>query len=459
MTNSRHRWKFFRAGGFDQVQLDTGADLLALRQLDQKLWVALSCPAQDIEFDHRTLEMIDKDGDGQVRASEVITAIEWAGNLLKNSDLLLEKSDQLKLSDIQDEHEEGKNILASAQYILKSLGKSQTAEISLTDMADIEKFLAGLVFNGDGIICATQITDAGLRAVIEEIIRCTGSVVDMSGDTGINQSLTDQFFADIAAYAAWYNQSETDAAILPLGNNTQAAANALQAVKEKITDYFTRCQMAEYDARASLPLSRSTEDYQRIATQNLSAASAELAGFPLAGIAAGKSLPLTSGINPAWQEKINSLRKQVIQPLLGDQENINAQQWTNLCEKLKPFETWQAACSGLSVAGLGITRIREILAGTTRAAITSLIQQDFAVENEIKAIRSVEQLLRYKRDLYKLACNFVSFRDFYSGKQKAIFQMGTLYLDGRSCELCIKVDDINSHAGYANSSGVCLAYC
>ena len=29
--------------GFDQVRLDTGADLMALDELDQKLWVALVC--------------------------------------------------------------------------------------------------------------------------------------------------------------------------------------------------------------------------------------------------------------------------------------------------------------------------------------------------------------------------------------------------------------------------------
>lgn len=28
-----HRWRFFRAGGFDQVQLETPADLAALRGL------------------------------------------------------------------------------------------------------------------------------------------------------------------------------------------------------------------------------------------------------------------------------------------------------------------------------------------------------------------------------------------------------------------------------------------
>ena len=47
-------WRFFRAGGFDQVRLDTAAELLAIDQLDQKLWVALSCPVKGIEFDART---------------------------------------------------------------------------------------------------------------------------------------------------------------------------------------------------------------------------------------------------------------------------------------------------------------------------------------------------------------------------------------------------------------------
>ena len=29
-------WRFFRAGGFDQVKIETASDLLELRQLDQK---------------------------------------------------------------------------------------------------------------------------------------------------------------------------------------------------------------------------------------------------------------------------------------------------------------------------------------------------------------------------------------------------------------------------------------
>lgn len=68
MTTPTHRWRFFRAGGFDQVRLDTGADLLNLDQLDQKLWVALSCPVNGLEFDQRTLNLLDADKDGHIRA-------------------------------------------------------------------------------------------------------------------------------------------------------------------------------------------------------------------------------------------------------------------------------------------------------------------------------------------------------------------------------------------------------
>ncbi|MCC7544479.1 MAG: hypothetical protein IT506_03210, partial [Aquabacterium sp.] len=54
MSSSKHTWRFFRAGGFDHVRLDRGADLLNLAQLDQKLWVALSCPTQGLELDAQT---------------------------------------------------------------------------------------------------------------------------------------------------------------------------------------------------------------------------------------------------------------------------------------------------------------------------------------------------------------------------------------------------------------------
>lgn len=454
-----HTWNFFRAGGLDQVQLDTGSDLLALKELDQKLWVALSCPTRGVEFDSKTMDMIDSDGDAHVRANEVLAAIAWAGGLLKNADLLVKGSDRLALSDINDSTDESKHVLASVRHILKSLGKADASEISLADMADIDKIVLALEFNGDGVISAKQIADADLRCTVEDMIKCGGSVADLSGEIGVNQAISDQFFGELAGYATWYAKGTGDKAILFLGDYTAAASAAFNAVRDKIEDYFTRCHLAAYDARAAEPLSRSVDDYQELAGQTLSTQSQDVANFPLATIVANKPLPLLAGINPTWQAKVVALHEKIVVPLLGKKDSLNATEWNGVCEKFSAFAAWQGDKPANNVEQLGSARISGILASKHQEEINGLISQDKAVEEEVKAIRSVEKLLRYNRDLFNLVNNFVSFRNFYTGKAKAIFQVGTLFLDGRSCELCVKINDVAKHASFANASGVCLVYC
>ena len=86
---SPHVWKFFRIGGLDQVAINSGADLLALKDLDQKLWVALSCPVKGLELDEKTLALIDTDKDGRIRAPELLAAIDWASMHLNDLGVLL----------------------------------------------------------------------------------------------------------------------------------------------------------------------------------------------------------------------------------------------------------------------------------------------------------------------------------------------------------------------------------
>ena len=64
-------------------QLASGADILHLEELDQKLWVALSCPVKGLFYDERTLDMLDSDRDGRVRVPEILGACKWLGLVLK----------------------------------------------------------------------------------------------------------------------------------------------------------------------------------------------------------------------------------------------------------------------------------------------------------------------------------------------------------------------------------------
>src|SRR3954464_8491989 len=79
-----HQFRFYRMGGLDQVSLETGEDLAHLRELDQKLWVALSCPVKGLELSERTLELLDLDKDGRVRVSEILEALRWCGERLED---------------------------------------------------------------------------------------------------------------------------------------------------------------------------------------------------------------------------------------------------------------------------------------------------------------------------------------------------------------------------------------
>ena len=457
--NSHHPWKFFPAGGVNQVRLDTGADLANLDQLDQKLWVALACPTTGLEFDSKTLALIDTDKDGRIRAPEIIAASKWATNCLKNPDDLLKGSPSLPLSAINDGTPEGKQLLSSARQILTNLGKKDADAITIEDTTDTTKIFVQTRFNGDGIIPPEAGEDSAMQATITEIISCVGAEPDRSGKPGLSADKAKTFFTEAQFFSDWWKLAETDSTILPLDGSTEPAATAYKAVKSKIEDYFTRCRLAAFDPRAVAALNREEKEYLTFAAKDLTLSSAEIASFPLAQVAAGKALPLQEGVNPAWADAMAKFETAIVRPILNGKNAITESDWTTIRAKFTAYEAWSAAKKGAVVEKLGIKRVREILTGKAQEEITALIAKDKALEPEANAIAAVDRLVRYHRDLYKLLNNFVSFRDFYRRKDKAIFQAGTLYLDQRSCELCLPVEDPARHALMAGLAGTYLAYC
>ncbi len=456
---NKHQWKFFTAGGFHQVKLTTGADLLNLEQLDQKLWVALACPTTNLEFCVKTAALIDTDKDGRIRVPELLAAIKWAGSMLKNPDDLIKGGDSVPFTAINDATPEGKQLLASAKQICTNLGLKEATAISVADASDANKIFINTTLNGDGVIIPDSAKDEATKAVVIDIASCMGTLPDRSGKAGIDQAKVDAFFADCAAWDDWNKKAEADQAnILPLGDATATAAAAVRAIKTKVDDYFGRCRLAAFDSRAVALLNRKEEEYLAVAAKDLSISATEIADFPLAQVGAGKPLPLKGAVNPAHAAALAALQANAVKPLLGDKPELTEADWAALLAKLGPYECWSAGKAGATVEKLGIKRVREILASKAKDNVNALIAADKALEPEATAIANVERLTRYVRDLYTLCTNFVNFRDFYDGGEPAIFQAGTLYLDQRSCTLTLPVEDAGRHAAMAALAGSYLAY-
>ncbi|MCK6481801.1 MAG: hypothetical protein L6R43_17150 [Planctomycetes bacterium] len=455
-----HRWRFARLGGFDQVRLETAEDFARLDQLDQKLWAALACPAKGLEIDERTLALVDADGDGRIRAPEVLAALKWAGARLKDLACLREGSDVLPLDRIAADREEGKAILASARQVLKGHGKADAPAISLADVLDTAKSFAATSLNGDGIIIAESAADDATRRVLSEIVDCLGPVADRSGKPGADQAKVEAFFAEAAALVAWEEKGAADPALSPLGAGTGAAVDAWRAVRAKVDDWFGRCRLAAFDPRALAALNRREEEYLAVAAADLSVSADEVAGFPLAKVGPGGTLSLVEGLNPAWAARVAAFRAAAAEPLLGPgTASLSAEQWTSISARLAPHDAWRSSKPAAAVEKLGTARLREILASGARETLLRLVAEDRALEGEFRAIGEVERLLRYHRDLARLLRNFVNFSDFYGREKPATFQAGVLFLDGRSCELCVRVADAGKHAALAGMAKAYLAYC
>ena len=145
------------------------------------------------------------------------------------------------------------------------------------------------------------------------------------------------------------------------------------------------------------------------------------------------------------------------------------------------------ATARLEALGLATQPADAVVPGMTEEKWTEMGKQIADYESNKSAIEAanaaaltaaqtvykpLEKLLLLSRDFCTLLRNFVSFQDFYSKRGKAllgrgadndapwaIFQAGTLVIDQRACNLCLRVEDMAKHNTQAPESGMFLIYC
>lgn len=446
-----HRWHFYKAGGVDQVSIGTGADFLALRTLDRKLWVALAMPTRDVDIDPATLDLLDTDKDGRIRIPDVLAAVDFIEASHADPDIILRGGDVLPLSAIKDP-----KIAGAARRILGDAVASN--EIALSHVTAATEALASTKLNGDGVVTAESTDDPELRAAIEESIACVGSVTDRSGKPGIDQAKLDAFFAAIDETATWAAAGATDTAVMALGAATPAAADSLGAVRDKVHDFFVRCRMAAFEPRTAASLTGSEAALAELAGASLAPSAEPLARLPLARVGAKHSLALNGELNPAWSDRVSKFADTTVKPILGARGSISESEFATVVDKLKPFDAWRALRPANPVSSLAVDRVRALASGTVRGGLADLIAADLALADDYDQMHAVEKLLRLQRDFARLLRNFVNFSDFYSRKD-GVFQTGTLYLDRRAVRLCVPVTDAAKHGALAGMSGAYLVYC
>lgn len=456
-----HDWKFFQHGGLIQVSISTIEDVLNLDKLDPKFWTALSCPVSGLEFSEETLSLLDSDKNGRVRVPEILNIVNYIKKYFKNPEIIMKEGDSIPLDCLGDQPFDcNHSPIDSAKSVLEILGKKDKIEICYEDVSNSDKLFTPNVFNGDCILPAECAKEEKISALIKDIIQCTGGSDDISGVKGISRTQKDEFFKLAKELKNWREAAVLDdPKIFFLKDATDSAAIAFNKVKDKINDFYLRCSLINYDENVKQILKTQT-DKLYLNEQGELCSIEQLLSLPIAHCDAGKALPLDSTINPAWMEDIQNFKKNVISPLFGKEiSSLSESNWRKIESLFEPYLTWSKNMPKNSISDLGLDRINEIVNSDLEKLLDEYLEKEEKYPPIALASVELKKMLLIRRDFVKLLKNFVSFEDFYSSSKKAIFQTGTLYIDGRSCDLCFKVLDINKHGAMSALSQCFLVYC
>ena len=456
---SEYEWKFSTIGGKSRVNISNGEDIRHLGELDQKLWTVLSSPVVGLEFDEKTLKMLDSNSDGRIHVSEVVETADWLTSIINDPDLLLRKEDFIPFSAFNTKNPDGARLLASARQILSNLGIEKES-ISIAETDDSVAIFAKTALNGDGIITEQTTDDETLKKTIAQCIATLGAKTDRSGLPGIDSDLIEAFYSALASYAAWIKSAEDDReTVFPYGDGTAEAYATVGSIKAKVADYFMRCKLAAFSKESASALDVSVSQIEAISDKDLSECYDLISQYPLAAISANGYLPIDERVNPVWQSTFSKLKNLVFDKDFNGAKEINEEQWNSVIARFGAYEAWLGTKAGTEVEALGLDEVKAILKADRKADLLKLVDDDKALESESRSIDEVNKLVHLYRDFYTFLCNFVTFKDFYNPEEKAIFQAGRLYIDERCCELCIKVPDMGPHNATAGLSGMFILYC
>jgi hypothetical protein len=247
---------------------------------------------------------------------------------------------------------------------------------------------------------------------------------------------------------------------MPLGADTSAAYEDFRLLRDKIDQYFALCQVARLAPLVAERVEPGTLKPECFEFANAEAIETFLAEAPLATTENSDVLRFDAPINPYYADALNRLRRDVLPRLIAfDSDALSLAQWSAAKQCFASHEAWVSAAPRVGVAELAIERLRTyrdepFFLETLRELMQESHRRAFVVDN----LRLVEKLILYQAYLMPFVNSFVSFPDLYDPQGRALFEMGTLVMDGRHFTLSVRVPDRASHAKLSARSNIFVLY-
>jgi len=454
---------FKRYGRSYHLRIDSAEQLAQAVELDPAHWVATAAPTDTINCDLTLIDLLDVDRSGRLTCDEVAAGIRWLLAALADTSGVDAHSTTLELAAVNTDTDDGRRIHEAATKMLARSGEPDRSAINLDEVRKIKAQVEATPVSEAGVVLPEAADDPDIRRFLADIVAATGGAPHPSGIDGVAAEQLDEFIAAGRDYLAWYRQGQvgdrqtTD--ICPLGDATAAAYAALEAVRPRVDLFFAQCEAAALDERLVQRMGWTEAELKDLDLDNAEAIERVLREAPLAPASGERILRFGDQVNPYDAERIERFRRLAVEPAVGiDLEAMTAAQWQQVKSFFEDHRAWAATIRGEQVAGLGVGRLQEYQDERFARAVNELIAASAETTFVLENIRLTEKLILCQSRMIDLANNFVSFPHLYDPGRRAMFETGTLIMDGRRFTLAVEAADPKAHAAVAGTGSMFLLY-
>jgi len=270
----------------------------------------------------------------------------------------------------------------------------------------------------------------------------------------------ERFLLEAQTYVDWWAASQSSKgkpAVLPLGEETAAAWRLYRDLRPKIDQYFALTDAVQIDPSLGAELWPWPTDRETLDFSSAEAVQANLRDAPLALPDAQGTVDPDGRLNPFYAVQFRRLL-QVVPDSRGEFPGFDRSDWEQIQLLFAPYEAWLAAKPETPMADLGSSILKRYIEEGSREEVQALIARGRDTTLVLDSVRLLERLILFQAWLLPFVNSFVSFPDLYDPQRRALFEMGTLVIDGRHLDLSVRVLDRERHAKISDSSNMFVLY-
>lgn len=456
----RFRW----VGRSFHLRIASAVDLRGVLRLDEAHWVATTAPIDSVLCDEVFLRSFDVENVGRIRCRQVRAAIQWLLDTLADHAGVDARSDRLSVSAVNADAPDGERIRQSLGKMLDRLQRGPQGEVSLAEIRIFKREAEARPVSEEGVVLPDAADEADLRDYLAQVVAVTGGRAHPAGGSGVGRQEILRFNAEAEGAIEWFRRGAVTeggepTVVQPLGAATAEAFDALSAIRAKLDQFFAQCEAVSLDEALVGRMGWTEEELKTLDFDDPGVIEKVLREAPLARANADRLLHFDEPCNPYYLDAVDRFRRRVVEPVLGGSADaLAAADWSRIKTTFAAHQQWVEATPAEAIRAIGPDKLNVYLDPSYATRVATLAEAAVETALVLDNIRLTEKLALHQRYTIDLANNFVSFPHLYDPNGRAMFEMGTLIMDGRRFTLAVGASDVAAHAAVAETSRMFLMY-